>query len=107
MPGTARRLSRKVLKRRFQTAFLYDPAVNVRLGASYLRQLLDLFGGNVLLAVAAYNAGPGRIGGIVRANPQQPADERLESLPAAETRDYVRRVLLFSESYRELYPKKS
>ncbi len=106
MPGTARRLSRKVLKRRFQTAFLYDPAVNVRLGASYLRSLLDLFGGNVMLAVAAYNAGPGRIGGIVRANPGQPADERLESLPAAETRDYVRRVLLFSESYKELYPEK-
>ena len=106
MPGTARRLSRKVLKRRFQNAFLYDPAVNVRLGASYLRQLLDLFGENVLLAVAAYNAGPGRIGGLVRANPMQPPDERLESLPAAETRDYVRRVLLFSESYKELYPEK-
>ncbi|MGH9440861.1 MAG: transglycosylase SLT domain-containing protein [Thermoanaerobaculia bacterium] len=105
MPSTARRLSRKVLKRRFRSAFLYDPAVNVRLGASYLRSLVDLFHGNVLLAVAAYNAGPGRIGGIVRANPGSPPDERLESFPAAETRDYVRHVMLYSESYKELYPQ--
>ena len=105
MPGTARRLSRIVLKRRFRTAFLYDPAVNVRLGASYLRSLLDLFQNDVLLAVAAYNAGPGRIGGVVRADPGRSEDERLESFPAAETRDYVRRVMLFSASYRELYPE--
>jgi soluble lytic murein transglycosylase-like protein len=106
MPGTARGLSRQVLKRRFRRAFLFDPAVNVRLGASYLRSLLDMFRNDVLLAVAAYNAGPGRIREIVRADPGRPPDERLESLPAAETRDYVRRVMLFSESYKELYPEK-
>ncbi len=106
MPGTARLLSKRVLKRRFRTAFLYDPAVNVRLGASYLRSLLDLFQNDVLLAVAAYNAGPGRIGGVVRAAPGKSSDERLESFPAAETREYVRHVMLFSESYKELYPEK-
>jgi soluble lytic murein transglycosylase-like protein len=106
MPGTARLLSRTVLKKRFRTAFLYDPATNVRLGASYLRQLLDQFGNDVLMALAAYNAGPGRIGGFLRDHPELPADARLESLPAAETRDYVRRVFLYSESYRELYPDK-
>jgi soluble lytic murein transglycosylase len=106
MPGTARLLSRTVLKKRFRTAFLYDPATNVRLGASYMRQLLDRFGNDVLMALAAYNAGPGRIGGFLRDHPELPADARLESLPAAETRDYVRRVFLYSESYRELYPEK-
>jgi soluble lytic murein transglycosylase-like protein len=105
MPGTARLLSRKVLRKRFRTAFLYDPAMNVRLGASYLRQLLDRFGGDPLMALAAYNAGPGRIGGFLRDHPELSADERIESLPAPETRDYVRRVFLFSESYRELYPE--
>ena len=106
MPGTARLLSRKVLKKRFRRAFLYDPAINVRLGASYLRQLLQDFGNDRLMALAAYNAGPGRIRGFLRDHPGLSADERLESLPAAETRDYVRRVFLFSESYRELYPEK-
>lgn len=106
MPGTARLLSRTVLKKRFRAAFLYDPATNVRLGASYLRQLLDRFGNDVLMALAAYNAGPGRIGGFLRDHPDLSADQRLESLPASETRDYVRRVFLYSESYRELYPEK-
>ena len=106
MPGTARLLSRTVLKRRFRRAFLYDPAINVRLGASYLGQLLADFGGDPLMALAAYNAGPGRIRGFLRDHPGLSADERVESLPAAETRDYVRRVFLFSESYRELYPEK-
>ena len=106
MPGTARLLSRTVLKKRFRRAFLYDPAINVRLGASYLSQLLQDFGNDRLMALAAYNAGPGRIHGFLRDHPDLSADERLESLPAAETRDYVRRVFLYSQSYQELYPEK-
>ena len=64
----------------------YDPAQNVRGGTRYLRSLLDRFG-DVELAVAAYNAGPGaveRYGGVP---------------PYAETQNYVRNVLAH---YREL-----
>lgn len=107
MPATARRVSRGLLKRRFRKAFLYDPGINVRLGASYLRSLLAEFHGDILLAVAAYNGGPGRVARLLKASPGLPPDELLESLPAAETRDYVRRVLLYAESYRELYPEES
>jgi soluble lytic murein transglycosylase-like protein len=54
-----------------------DPAANLNGGARYLRQLLDQFDGDVERALAAYNAGPGR----VRSSGGVPA--------IAETRNYV------------------
>jgi soluble lytic murein transglycosylase-like protein len=105
MPSTARRLTKKVLHKRFKTAFLYDPGINVRLGASYLKSLLDLYHGDTVAAVAAYNAGPGRVAEARRSAAPDRDDELLENLPAFETRDYVRKVLLYAESYRELYPE--
>ena len=104
MPGTAKGLSRSVLRARYRRDFLYDPAVNSRLGAAYLRKLIDRFDNSTLLALAAYNGGPTRIARLVRENPGLPEDELFESIPLYETRDYVRRVMLYAESYRELYP---
>jgi soluble lytic murein transglycosylase len=104
MPSTARTLARSVLRARYRRAFLYDPGVNARLGAAYLRRLMDRFDGSTILALAAYNGGPARIARVVRENPRLDEDEVFETIPLYETRDYVRRVLLYAESYRELYP---
>jgi soluble lytic murein transglycosylase-like protein len=104
MPATAKSLSRSVLRRRYRQAFLYDPGINARLGAAYLKNLLDRFEGRVIFALAAYNGGPTRMDRVLKENPGRAEDELFESHPAAETRDYVRRVLLYAESYRELYP---
>jgi soluble lytic murein transglycosylase len=104
MPATAKSLARSVLRSKYRRAFLYDPGVNAQLGAAYLRRLLDQFGGSQILALAAYNGGPTRIARTVRENPGRAEDEIFESIPFFETRDYVRRVLLYAESYRELYP---
>ncbi|MEP6995970.1 MAG: transglycosylase SLT domain-containing protein, partial [Acidobacteriota bacterium] len=104
MPATAKSLVKSVLRSRYRRAFLYDPGVNAELGAAYLRRLIDRFGGSPVLALAAYNGGPTRIARVVRESPGRPEDEIFESIPFYETRDYVRRVLLYSESYRELYP---
>jgi soluble lytic murein transglycosylase len=105
MPATAQTLVRSVLRVRYRRAFLYDPDVNVRLGAAYLRQLLDRFEGKLLFALAAYNGGPARMARVLRENPGLEDDELLESHPFYETREYVRRVMLYAESYRALYPR--
>lgn len=65
-----------------------DPVQNLNGGAKYLKQQLDAFGGDVALALAAYNAGPGavkRFGGIP---------------PYAETQNYVRIVQQNAASFR-------
>ena len=105
MPATARGLVRSVMRVRYRRAFLYDPSTNARLGAAYLKSLEDRFGGNPLWALAAYNGGPTRMARVLRENAGMPEDEIFESHPAYETRDYVRRVMLFAESYRALYPE--
>jgi soluble lytic murein transglycosylase len=103
MPATAKSLVRSVLRARYREAFLYDPGVNARLGAAYFKQLLKRFGGKTLFALAAYNGGPTRMARLIKENSSQDDEEIFESHPAYETRDYVRRVMLYAESYRELY----
>lgn len=103
-PATAKTLSRSVLRSRYRRAFLYDPGKNVSLGAAYLKRLIEQFNGSLVFALAAYNGGPPVMARLVAASPGREEDEVLESHPFYETRDYVRRVLLYAESYRALYP---
>ncbi len=102
MPSTGRTLYRRENGGKGRPD-LRDPAANVRLGAIYLRDLLGQFPGDTAAAVAAYNAGPGRVRSWKKAAGPAPPDEFLESIPIAETRAYVKRVLYFQGAYAALY----
>jgi soluble lytic murein transglycosylase len=104
MPATASALARKY-KFPFTPPECYaDPAWNTRAGCVYLRQLMDRYRGRLDLALAAYNAGPGRVNEWL-ARPGCPKDPDLfvESIPFKETRSYVRRILLNCWEYSRLY----
>ncbi len=88
LPSTAQAMTRD---RSYTAEKLRDPAINLRLGARYLRLQLDRFGGDVRLALAAYNAGPGSARKWV--NLDADPDYFIEKIGIAETRAYVRRVL--------------
>lgn len=70
---------------------LFDPAFNLDLGCRYLRRMLDRFDDNVLLALMAYNAGPGRVERWLRVERDPVAI--LKHHAYGETRVYVGKVL--------------
>jgi len=82
---------------------LYDPAVNVRLGALYIGSLFKKFGGEIPVAAGAYNAGPRAMGRWCQQHAAHPTDEFVELIAFAQTREYAKRVTSLYAKYRYLY----
>jgi soluble lytic murein transglycosylase len=79
---------------------LEQPGLNIRIGARELRRLLDRFGA-VEPALAAYNAGEGRVRRWLEEEPDR--FRFTEAIPIPETYSYVRRVRSLAEAYRVFY----
>jgi soluble lytic murein transglycosylase-like protein len=79
---------------------LCDPAYNMALGQKYLQQLLDMAGGGVLQLAAAYNAGPGNV--MKWMSGKDDPLMFIETMPAQETRAYVKRVMTYYWEYSNL-----
>jgi soluble lytic murein transglycosylase len=106
MPSTADYIARKSGGTRFVQGDLADPQINISYGSWYLRYLLQHYHGNVALALAAYNAGEGKVDEWWR----EAADrgERFavaKHIPFAETREYVAKVLDARRAYRREYAR--
>ncbi|MBS0306491.1 MAG: transglycosylase SLT domain-containing protein [Proteobacteria bacterium] len=97
MPATARWTAKK-LGIEWRPELITDRDVNLRLGMSYLKLLLDDFGGSAVLAAAGYNAGPGRPRRWREGGTFEPA-AWIEAIPFAETRNYVKNVIANSLVY--------
>jgi len=91
MPATAKWTAKKI-GLDYRPEMIADRNVNLLLGASYLKLVLDDFGGSQALAAAAYNAGPSRSRRWREGGPVETA-AWAEGIPFNETRDYVKRVL--------------
>jgi soluble lytic murein transglycosylase-like protein len=103
MPATGRELAQR-MGLRYSTDRLNDPDFSIRLGTSYYSQVLDMFDGNHELALAGYNGGPYRIKKLWRQAGSNPElDKFLENLRLEETKTYVKRILLFENTYKRLY----
>ncbi len=98
-PPTAEAIAQRTGGVRFEQADLADPQVNISYGAWYLRHMLDRYGDNVVLALAAYNAGQGNVDKWIA----QDRDLTIDTIPFAETRAYVDRVLEARDDYRSAY----
>ncbi|MCV2357069.1 lytic transglycosylase domain-containing protein [Paucibacter sp. B2R-40] len=100
MPATARWTAKKI-GAEFRPEYMLERDFNIKIGASYLKLVLDDFGGSMAMAAAAYNAGPGRPrrwreGAVLE------AAVWAENIPFNETRDYVKKVLTNSALYAQV-----
>lgn len=105
MPPTAKAVAKQQGLRHSDDKLTAEPKHNVAIGSAYLQELLDRFGGSYVLAIAAYNAGPGRVSGWLNTygDPRGPKVDMvdwIETMPIYETRNYVQRVLENLHLYR-------
>ena len=98
-PHTATQLARRNNIPYSGRAQLLDPETNVLFGTTYLRELLDRFGQNLVLATGAYNAGPNAVDRWLEDGYTDDPAVWVDTLPYFETRDYIPRVLAFSTIY--------
>ena len=90
---------------RFSASDLATPSVNVAYGSYYLRYLLDHYRGDLMLALAAYNAGLTNVDSWVAHAQSNGESLSEEAIPFPETREYVRRVLSAQRNYRAVYAR--
>jgi soluble lytic murein transglycosylase len=93
LPTTAEGIAERTGGTAFRPGDLYNPEINVRYGAWYLRHLLDKYG-NEQLALAAYNAGQANVDGWLRHG---------LGIQFSETRAFVQRVEQLKRVYRHAY----
>jgi soluble lytic murein transglycosylase len=103
LPSTAHFIAQRSGGTRFTTADLSTPEINIAYGSWYLRYLLDRYGGDEVLALAAYNGGMGNVDRWVADAGAR--GERLDvaDIPFPETQAYVQRVLDARREYRRTY----
>lgn len=107
MPKTGMQIARELKEKWQSDNNLFNPDVNVRYGAYYYKQLLRQFHGHFALAIAAYNAGSGRVAKWLPNVASVPADIWIETIPYKETRKYVTSVLSYAIIYQQLMQRKA
>lgn len=98
MPDTAREMAERLGLAYDEARLTSDADYNKRLGSAYLQQMLERYDGHQVLALAAYNAGPGKVDEWLKSNgdPRQgdiSSSDWIKRIPFEETRTYTRRIL--------------
>ena len=93
----------KAAAARFGVQNIFDPQENIDAGTHYLSDLLRRYDNDLVLALAAYNAGAERVREWQGQGTYRDPQEFVESIPFTETREYVQAILRNANVYRQLY----
>jgi soluble lytic murein transglycosylase len=77
----------------------------ITLGSWYVRELKRQFDGSLIVALAAYNAGPGKVRQWMDKGIWDGKEQTLSDIPYGETRHYVQRVMYYYRKYQKIYEK--
>jgi soluble lytic murein transglycosylase len=105
LPSTAGRVAKQIGMPPPTNDQLFDPDINLTLGAQYLKQLLDRYSNNWFKAIAAYNAGEGAVDRWEKEIVTDDIEEFVERIPYTETRGYVKLVIRNHRIYQKLYDR--
>jgi soluble lytic murein transglycosylase len=103
MPDTGRRVATSLGVTVSFDDQLFDPALNVKLGVSYLGELSRRFEGRLPLVLASYNAGEDQVHKWWSKRPRDDLEEFIANIPFRETRRYVQRVYVYYAEYQRIY----
>ena len=98
MPETAKWCGEKT---GIENPDLLNPRESIRVGAYYLAYLINRYEGDERVAVAAYNAGHGRVDSWLSDKAVSPDGKTLSAIPYPETEKYVKKVMLFRKIYEK------
>lgn len=99
IPSTAKKTAEVLGMANFRDESLFEPQTALRLGARHLKELLDRFEGNMVSAIAAYNAGEQAVSKWRKEIKYADEAEFVERIPYKETRRYVKKVLTAIDAY--------
>jgi soluble lytic murein transglycosylase len=105
LPSTAKEVAKAHEVKFDKKKLSSDPSYNLSLGSAFLHRLISSYDGSYVMALAAYNAGPGRVRQWVR-QLGDPRDKKvdpidwIERIPFTETREYVLKIMESSQVYR-------
>jgi len=102
-PPTGAEIARSLRRVGFSIEDLYRPQESITFGAWYLAQQVRTMDNQVLVALAAYNAGPGSALRWTGRNPRMDTEDFVNAIDFAETRTYVRSIYEIYARYRDLY----
>lgn len=103
MENTAKEIAEKKGIELLTKEVIYQPELNIMLGTTYFAQLLKNYDGNIILSLAAYNAGIGNVTNWIENGIIQADGSDIENIPFKETNNYVRKILRDDRIYRKLY----
>ncbi len=105
IPPTGADIAERTFAQDYSADDLWLPYLNVEFGAWYIKQMLNFLNDNPIAALAAYNAGPGRVQRWIAYPGADDLDIFRALIPLSEPREYIRRIYLNLDAYREIYGK--